>query len=48
MELARLIPGAELEQVDGAGHLIHYDAPVQLAIALQRWLADQSGRTASG
>lgn len=36
--LKQLIPEADLELVDGAGHLIHYDAPVQLAIALQRWL----------
>ncbi|MGB9182684.1 MAG: alpha/beta hydrolase [Solirubrobacteraceae bacterium] len=36
--LKQMIPGAELELVDGAGHLIHYDAPVKLAIALQRWL----------
>lgn len=36
--LEQLIPGARLELIDGAGHLIHYDAPVQLAVALQRWL----------
>lgn len=44
VELAQLIPGADLEQVDGAGHLIHYDAPAQLAIALHRWLGEQSGQ----
>ena len=33
-----MIPGAEVELIDEAGHLIHYDAPVQLAVALQRWL----------
>ncbi|WGW11258.1 alpha/beta hydrolase [Saxibacter everestensis] len=37
-QLAQLIPGAELELIDNAGHLIQYDAPVQLATALQRWL----------
>lgn len=37
--LAETIPGADLELVDGAGHLIHYDAPVRLATALHRWLA---------
>lgn len=37
-QLADLIPGAELEVIDGAGHLIQYDAPVHLAIALHRWL----------
>lgn len=36
--LARMIPGAELEIIEGAGHLVHYDAPVRLAVALQRWL----------
>lgn len=41
-ELVRLIPLADLELIDAAGHLIQYDAPVLLAIALQRWLA---GRT---
>lgn len=33
-----VIPGADLELIDGAGHLIHYDAPVQPAVALHRWL----------
>lgn len=37
--LAAAIPGAELEIIEGAGHLIHYDAPVELATALHRWLA---------
>jgi pimeloyl-ACP methyl ester carboxylesterase len=40
--LADLIPGAEVEVVDDAGHLIHYDAPVQLAVALHRWLTKVS------
>jgi pimeloyl-ACP methyl ester carboxylesterase len=40
--LGDLIPGAEVEVVDDAGHLIHYDAPVQLAIALHRWLTKVS------
>ncbi len=37
--LAALIPGAELEVIDDAGHLIQYDAPVELAVSLQRWLS---------
>lgn len=37
--LAGMIPGAELELVEDAGHLIHFDAPVCLAAALQGWLA---------
>ena len=39
-ELAEMIPGAELDEIDGAGHLIQYDAPVHLAISLHRWLTD--------
>lgn len=38
VQLADTIPGAELDIVDDAGHLIHYDAPVHLATALHRWL----------
>jgi pimeloyl-ACP methyl ester carboxylesterase len=38
--LQQMIPGAEVELIDGAGHLIQYDAPVQLAVALQRWLTN--------
>lgn len=40
-ELARLIPGADVELLDEAGHLVQYDAPVHLAIALHRWLTSQ-------
>jgi pimeloyl-ACP methyl ester carboxylesterase len=42
--LAKMIPGATLEIVDQAGHLIHYDAPVDLAVALHRWLTRQIQR----
>lgn len=42
--LATAIPGARLEIVHGAGHLIHYDAPVGLAVTLHRWLTDQPRR----
>ncbi len=41
--LASLIPGAELEIIDDAGHLIHHDAPVELADTLRRWLTDRRG-----
>jgi pimeloyl-ACP methyl ester carboxylesterase len=34
-----LIPSATLRLVEGASHLIHYDAPVALADELRRWLA---------
>ena len=37
--LCDLIPGASLRVVDGAGHLMHFDAPVALADELRAWLA---------
>jgi pimeloyl-ACP methyl ester carboxylesterase len=40
--LADAIPGAQLQLVEGAGHLIHLDQPIQLANRLQRWLNSQS------
>ena len=36
---AGLVPGAELTEVPGSGHLMQYDAPVALATALREWLA---------
>jgi pimeloyl-ACP methyl ester carboxylesterase len=36
--LAELIPSAEVDVIADAGHLIQYDAPVALAIALHGWL----------
>jgi pimeloyl-ACP methyl ester carboxylesterase len=36
--LRDLIPGATLSLIDGAGHLMHYDAPVALADELRAWL----------
>lgn len=36
--LAELIPQAQLELIDEAGHLIQFDRPVALATALHRWL----------
>ncbi len=36
--LAKLIPGARLELVEGAGHLIQLDQPAALATILHRWL----------
>lgn len=41
--LADTIPGAQLVLVEGAGHLIHLDEPVELASQLQRWLHSQAG-----
>jgi pimeloyl-ACP methyl ester carboxylesterase len=35
---AGLVPGATLDVVPGAGHLVQYDAPVPLATALRAWL----------
>lgn len=37
--LAEMIPGASVEIIDGAGHLIQLDNPVELAMTLHRWLA---------
>jgi pimeloyl-ACP methyl ester carboxylesterase len=37
--LVEPIPGARLELVPGAGHLIQLDAPTALATTLHRWLA---------
>jgi pimeloyl-ACP methyl ester carboxylesterase len=46
--LARLIPGAELRLIPGAGHLVQLDAPAALTGVLQRWLSrapiDRQGR----
>jgi pimeloyl-ACP methyl ester carboxylesterase len=36
-----LIPGATLRLVDGAGHLVQYDAPVALMNELRSWLVAQ-------
>ena len=41
LRLRDLIPGATVALVDGAGHLIHYDAPVALADELRAWLGRQ-------
>ena len=40
--LAELIPGARLELVEDAGHLIQIDQPVRLATTLNRWLTDRA------
>ena len=36
--LQRRIPGATLRLIPEAGHLIHLDAPAELAVELDRWL----------
>ena len=41
--LAAAIPAAELQIVEGAGHLIQLDQPVALATILRRWLDRVSG-----
>jgi pimeloyl-ACP methyl ester carboxylesterase len=39
--LAAAIPAARLHLIDGAGHLIQLDRPVQLMARLQQWLSSQ-------
>lgn len=41
--LATLFPDAELVEIDGVGHLIHYETPAPAAAAIRRFLAP-SGR----
>jgi pimeloyl-ACP methyl ester carboxylesterase len=36
--LGDLIPGAVVRRIEGAGHLVHYDAPVPLANEVRAWL----------
>lgn len=43
-KIARAIPGATLQLIGGAGHLIHYDAPVPLTDELRTWLVDVAFR----
>ena len=37
-QLSELIPGARLQLVADAGHLIQLDQPTALAVTLTRWL----------
>ena len=37
--LAELVPGARLDLVEDAGHLVQLDAPDRLIAILRRWLA---------
>jgi pimeloyl-ACP methyl ester carboxylesterase len=46
--LAAAIPGADVRLIDGAGHLIQYDAPVALATELTGWLLGQTSLPGSG
>jgi pimeloyl-ACP methyl ester carboxylesterase len=41
-QLAMMMPGARLELIEGADHLIQLDAPVALSTTLHRWLTDLS------
>jgi pimeloyl-ACP methyl ester carboxylesterase len=38
--LRGLIPRADLSLIDGAGHLVQYDAPVALMDRIRTWLAE--------
>jgi pimeloyl-ACP methyl ester carboxylesterase len=44
--LASLIRGATLSLIDGAGHLVHHDAPVALADEIRTWLGEVRNRGA--
>jgi len=39
--LVRMVPSAQLQVIDGAGHLIQLDKPAALSAALTRWLVAQ-------
>jgi pimeloyl-ACP methyl ester carboxylesterase len=41
-ELRRRLPSAAVEHVEGAGHSVQGDKPVELARILQRFLAEVS------
>lgn len=43
--LSELIPRAQFELIDGAGHLIQFDQQVRLATTLHRWLSSQASTT---
>jgi pimeloyl-ACP methyl ester carboxylesterase len=43
-KLVAAIPGATLGLIDGASHLVHYDAPVPLMNELRVWLSGAAGR----
>ncbi|MEU4999574.1 alpha/beta hydrolase [Streptomyces sp. NPDC021622] len=45
-ELAKLIPGAELRLIEGAGHLVQEDAPAELTGELSRFLRPERPGTA--
>ena len=40
--LAALVPGASLDVLEGAGHLVQYDAPEALHATLAAWLSARS------
>ncbi|MFE6970235.1 alpha/beta fold hydrolase [Isoptericola sp. NPDC057653] len=45
--LADALPRADARLVPGAGHLVQLDAPVALAVELQRWLSARAGDAAT-
>jgi pimeloyl-ACP methyl ester carboxylesterase len=40
--LAAAIPGSQLVEVPGVGHLPQYEAPVVVLAAIERWLAEEA------
>lgn len=43
--LARLLPDAELVEIPGVGHLIHYETPEPAAAAIRRFVSPSAGGT---
>jgi pimeloyl-ACP methyl ester carboxylesterase len=37
-----MISSASFQLIDGAGHLMHYDAPVALADEMRAWLDERT------
>jgi len=44
--LVGLFPRAELEIIDGVGHLIHYEVPTQAAAHISHFLGADGGASA--
>ena len=43
--LAQMISSSSFQLIDGAGHLMQYDAPVALADEIRAWLDERTAST---